>query len=155
MLSGESANGNYPILAITTMAKIIQEAESHQVDNTIANQLVLGKDQLVSQTIKTILNEKPQYLITNGSTAFVNTIANAHLPIIIIPIVASVVDYHKFAINYGIYAFLGEKDVTINLNNHLALQNHIKNSYQIGKQAKVLIIDDQNSTKPLTTFIAK
>lgn len=155
MLSGESANGNYPVLAIAAMSKIIVDAESHSEPNNI-NQLLTNKDQLIGKTIKMIMAESPQYVITNQTNPyFISTIASACLPIAIIILVDNIIDYNKFAITYGIYPFLVAKNITINLNNTLELQKTISSTYTIPTNAKVLVMDINNTTKPLTTFVAK
>lgn len=156
MLSGESANGNYPVLAIATMSKIIVDAESHQLVSTIASQLLNSKDTLIAKTIKTIIDEKPQFLITNSEDKkFLTTIANAHLPVYIIPITNNVIDYNKFALNFGIYAYLNPKDAVIDLNNTLQIQKSISSTYKIAAKSKVLVVDINNSAKPLSSFIVK
>ncbi|WP_425381072.1 pyruvate kinase [Spiroplasma endosymbiont of Polydrusus pterygomalis] len=157
MLSGESANGNYPILSIATMSKILVDAESHQEQSKVAADLLYGNDQLVAKTIKIIIEEKPQYVITNSQDSkYILTIANAHLPVYIIPIVENVINYNKFAINSGIYTFLANEGVSsIALGNPTQLVKSISNSYIIPTKAKVLVVDVNNSTKPFTTFIAK
>ncbi|WP_342276625.1 pyruvate kinase [Spiroplasma endosymbiont of Nebria brevicollis] len=142
MLSGESANGNYPALAIATMSKIIVDAESHQPVSKIANELLKSKDTLIAKTIKTIIDEKPQFLITNSQDSkFLTTIANAHLPVYIIPITNNVIDYNKFVLNSGIYAYYDQKGVTIDLNNTLQIQEAISSTYTIPAKAKILVID--------------
>ncbi|WP_308150175.1 pyruvate kinase [Spiroplasma sp. AdecLV25b] len=156
MLSGESANGNYPVLAIATMSKIIVDAESHQPVSKIANELLTSKDTLVAKTIKTIIDEKPQFLITNSQDSkFLTTIANAHLPVYIIPISNNVIDYNKFALNSGIYAYYDQKGATIDLNNTLQIQEAISSTYTIPTKVKILVIDINNSTKPFSSFTAK
>lgn len=157
MLSGESANGNYPVLAIATMSKILVDAESHQKQSKLAIDLLSLKDQLLAKTIKIIIEENPQYLITNSQdNYYLTTIANAHLPVYIIPIVNNVIDYHKFAINSGIYAFLAKEGVAaIDLSNTSQLVKTISDTYIIPSKAKVLVININNRIKPFTTFIVK
>lgn len=155
MLSGESANGNYPVLAIATMSKIIVDAESHQSISMVASELLKSKENLVAKTIKIIIDEKPQFLITNSQDSkFLITIANAHLPVYIIPITNNVIDYNKFALNSGIYAYFDQKNVTIDLNNTLQIQNAISSTYIIPAKDKILVIDINNSTKPFSFFTA-
>lgn len=156
MLSGESANGNYPVLAIATMSKILVDAESHHSEDSIATELLHTKNQLVAKTINIIIKEKPQYLITNSEDSkYLLDIANAHLPVYIIPIVNNVIDYNKFALHAGIYAFLNNETNKIVLNNNSQLVEAISSTYLIPSKAKVLVVDINNSTKPFTTFIAK
>lgn len=156
MLSGESANGNYPVLSIATMSKILVDAESHQEQSKIATDLLHTKDQLVAKTIKKIIEEKPQYLITNSQDSnYIRTIANAHLPVYIIPIVNNVIDYNKFAINFGIYTFLAAEGIPVELSNSSQLVKSISSTYIIPTKSKVLVVDINNNTNPFTTFIVK
>ena len=156
MLSGESANGNYPVLSLVTMSKILVDAESHQEQIKITTDLLHTKDQLVAKTIKKIIEEKPQYLITNSQDSnYIRTIANTYLPVYIIPIVNNVIDYNKFAINFGIYTFLAAEGISVELSNYSQLIKIISKTYIIPTKSKVLVVDINNNTNPFITFIVK
>lgn len=148
MLSGESANGNYPDLSIATMSTIIKESESHY--NWEEHQeFVKTEDKVVKQIIEFVNKENPKYLFINDNEQVIKTISNLHLPIITIPLVNEEIIYRGYALNYGVYPCLVKNgDNKTIFDNHQELQTLVNQTYKLKTKDKVLVINTNGSTKP-------
>lgn len=134
MLSGESANGNYPKLAIATMAKIIQEAEKHY--DYKQHQNFVKTDSLINSIIKTVEEQKVSYVVSNNCE-ITKVISNLHLPVISLPVLKTEREFRSLALNYGVYPLLdNQKGI-----NEESINNLLVNSYNVKKAAKVLLVN--------------
>jgi len=110
MLSGESANGDYPVKSINTMARIAIEAEQ-SLSNRVFRTEILSKIPPKYQEISDkVLNQGINNIFCiNNSYSSVAKIASLHLPCQIIFITNNKKDYAFSSILYGVKSILVDK----------------------------------------------
>ncbi|ALV23476.1 hypothetical protein ASO20_02350 [Mycoplasma sp. (ex Biomphalaria glabrata)] len=105
MLSGESANGDYPLEATNAMAKIALQAETEITHNFI-KEVAMKKWPKTSRALaKKVLNGEFNTLVAHEpSYDLVSSIASMHLPLNIIALTNDLRKLCFFGIQYGVKA---------------------------------------------------
>lgn len=147
MLSGESANGEYPDKSMEAMTKVIWKAESHfWYDGYLEKFLKWSKSafkDFAYQVGKKVLEKRiHQVIIIDNSEdhLLLKTLSNAKIRSTLIPLVNDKDSYSSFGILYGIYPELVNEDINDILNSNEKL---IKIAKKFGAKdnQKILIVN--------------
>lgn len=142
MLSGESANGKYPIRAVQTMSNIIKATEKSRYDddNHIPELEKCRKDtardasHMTAQTIYNLtIESKPQaIIIKNAPVSFITVLSNLRPPV---PVLCYLGNHNpwsrKLVIYFGVVPYSSEakfRQTKNKLNHYIEVEGNIKNS---------------------------
>lgn len=105
MLSGESANGDYPLEATNAMAKIALQAETEITHNFIKEVAIKKWPKSSRALAKSVLNGEFNTLVAHEpSYDLISSIASMHLPLNIVVLTKDLRKLCSFGIQYGVKA---------------------------------------------------
>ncbi len=119
MLSGETANGDYPVQAVETMARVIRateeslEAGSQDGYMALSEHITTTTAFLAKQAVKSVEVIDTKVLVTDsfsGRTARYLSSFRARVPVCAICSTAKLA--RQLALNYGVVAFSGDESMT-------------------------------------------
>ncbi len=119
MLSGETANGDYPLEAVQTMARIIVATEQNLEAGTEEGQMALSKQVttttafLAKQAVKSVDSINTEVILTDsftGRTTRYLSSFRAKAPVCAICTTAKLA--RQLALNYGVVAFSGDENMS-------------------------------------------
>lgn len=111
MLSGESAAGDYPVEAVTYMAKIDAKGEEVVDFDSFVDGFYIGEsneDAMAQAAAKMVLDYEVDAIIAEGKDV-AKAVSKFHAAVPVIAIVANAKEARSLAINFGVYPVLSNE----------------------------------------------
>ncbi len=141
MLSGETAAGNYPVQAVSAMAKIVEQAEEHvEYIQTLNNFVIRNTSEALSHSAATLakdLNAKAIVVCTRtGGTA--RMVSRFRPNINILGITTDIHSYRKLALSWGVLPAMADEYSSIDILFYFAKQKALSSG--VAKKGDVIVI---------------
>ena len=141
MLSGETAAGNYPIQAVSAMAKIVEHAEQHvEYIQTLNNFVIKNTSEALSHSAATLakdLNAKAIVVCTRtGGTA--RMVSRFRPNINILGITTDIHSYRKLALSWGVLPAMADEYSSIDILFYFAKQKALSSG--LAKKGDIIVI---------------
>lgn len=141
MLSGETAAGNYPVQAVSAMAKIVEQAEEHvEYIQTLNNFVIKNSSEALSHSAATLakdLNAKAIVVCTRtGGTA--RMVSRFRPNINILGITTDIHSYRKLALSWGVLPAMADEYSSIDILFYFAKQKALSSG--LAKKGDIIVI---------------
>ncbi len=141
MLSGETAAGNYPVQAVSAMAKILEQAEEHvEYIQTLNNFVIKNSSEALSHSAATLakdLNAKAIVVCTRtGGTA--RMVSRFRPNINILGITTDIHSYRKLALSWGVLPAMADEYSSIDILFYFAKQKALSSG--LAKKGDIIVI---------------